>query len=212
LSLIIFPYLSLFSQLVVVAAAGYARKKLTHETTILAAYFAFGFFLGVIQLSLALNGINNRWIDQFFSPIQFTLLALAFLGWNNHAFVGTLLRYLIPTYIAAWCLSAFWIANSAGTATYADPISAVILIFVSSYTLLRLDRLEGSSVLDMPAFWISAATITYFGGTLVFSALSISLLRASIQTMQIAWSTQAAVSILANLVYAGGFLCLRRKT
>lgn len=212
LSLFIFPYLSLFSQLVVVGSSAYAVRNLTRETRVLAIYFAVSFVLTVIQLLLALNGINNLWIYQFFCPVQFVLLAFVFFRWNENSFVGIFIRYSVPTFVLAWCVSAFLVANPAATLTYADPISAVVLILVSSYTLVRLDRLEGSSVLDVPAFWISAATIAYFGGTLVFSALSISLLRASIQTMQIAWSTQSVVSILANLVYAGGFLCLRRKT
>jgi hypothetical protein len=78
--------------------------------------------------------------------------------------------------------------------------------------LLTIDRLEGTSVLDLPAFWVSAAAIIYFGGTIVFSSLSAPLLKVSLETMRLAWSTQSIANILANLLYAGGFLCLRRKT
>ncbi|HEY6951930.1 MAG TPA: hypothetical protein VI758_05955, partial [Bacteroidota bacterium] len=74
------------------------------------------------------------------------------------------------------------------------------------------DRSEVESALSMPAFWASSGIIIYFGGTVVLSTLHTSLLKASIDTMRLAWSTQAVLNILANLLYAGAFLCLRRKT
>jgi hypothetical protein len=175
-------------------------------------YFAISFVLGVIQLFLALNGMNNLWTAQFFCPIQFALLMYVFYAWNRLSTVGKLFLYAIPVFVVGWCLSAFWISNPAGTLTYADPVSAVALILVASYTILSIDREESPSVTDLPQFWVSAATIIFFGGTLIFSSLQVSLLRASILTMQLAWATQAVVNVLANLIYAGGFLCLRRKT
>jgi hypothetical protein len=38
------------------------------------------------------------------------------------------------------------------------------------------------------------------------------LMKSSVETMRLAWSTQSVANILANILYAGGFLCLRRKT
>jgi hypothetical protein len=175
-------------------------------------YFAISFVLGVIQLFLALNGMNNLWTAQFFCPIQFALLMYVFYAWNRQSTVGKLFLYAIPVFVVGWCLSAFWISSPADTLTYADPVSAVALILVASYTILTIDREESSSVTDLPQFWVSAATMVFFGGTLVFSSLQVSILRASILTMQLAWATQAVVNVLANLIYAGGFLCLRRKT
>jgi hypothetical protein len=211
-SLFVLPYLSVFSDVVVVAAVLYSRKKLTTEMKILGVYFVLCVLLAVLQLYLAINGINNVWTAQYFSPVQYALLMLAFYYWNRGSTVGKIILYSIPVFVIAWTLGSFWLPNSSDTLNYADPISAVMLVFASSYTLLTIDRLEGTSVLDLPAFWVSAAAIIYFGGTIVFSSLSAPLLKVSIETMRLAWSTQSVANILANLLFAGGFLCLRRKT
>ena len=119
---------------------------------------------------------------------------------------------LIPVFILVWTLGCVLFSNLANTQSYMDPISGLILILVSSYTLLRIERLEGGSVLDVPAFWVSSATIIYFGGTIVLSSLSTALLRTSLETMRLAWSMQSVATIIANVMYSGGFLCLRPKT
>jgi hypothetical protein len=202
----------MLSQLVVVGAIVYTRGRLTIETKALAVYFMVSFVLTMIQLFLALNGINNLWTGQIFIPIQFTLIMYVFYAWNRRSYAGMIMSYSILAFDAAWLLSVLWSRNLADVYTYADPISAAIFILTSSYTLLRIDRIEGTPLLSMPAFWVSSATIIYFGSTIVLSSLSAALWRAPISTMQLAWSIQAVMNILANLLYAGGFLCLRQKT
>jgi hypothetical protein len=199
------------SQLFVVAVVIYSRKRLSRDMLVLGGYFLVSLIISGIQVALAYKSVNNLWTAQFFCPIQFALLMYVFYAWNRQSGAGKIILYSIPVFVVGWCLSAFWISNPADTLTYADPISAVAFILIASYTVLTIDREESPSVTDLPEFWVSAATIIFFGGTLVFSSLQASLLRASILTMQLAWATQAVVNVLANLIYAGGFLCLRRK-
>ncbi len=202
----------MLSQVVVLFVVIYVRKRLEAEMKILALYSVLSSIIAAVQFVLALNAINNLWTVQFFCPIQYSLLVLVFRSWNRQPFVGRVMLYSIPVFIAGWALSSFMFGNLTATLAYADPASAVILTLVSSYTLVRIDRMEGVSVLEMPAFWVSSAVIIYFGGTVVLSTLHTSLLKASVETMRLAWSTQAILNILANLLYSGGFLCLRRKT
>ena len=212
MNLFIFPYLSVLSQIAVVFVVLYVRKNLVSEMKILALYFMLSSLLAIIQLYLAEQSINNLWTVELFCPIQYTFLVLVFRAWNKQLFAARFLLYSIPTFVIGWGLSSLWFGSLTATLAYADPLSAVILVLVSSYTMLRIDRLEGSSVLDVPAFWVSSATLVYFGGTVVLSTLHTALLKASIETMRLAWSSQAVLNIIANLLYAGGFLCLRRKT
>ena len=210
--LFLFPFVSVFSQLLVVGAVVYSRRQLVAELKILAAYFILCLIIVTVQLFLAVYAINNLWTGQVFSPIQFAMLMYVFHTWNRHSIAGKLMLYSIPAFVAAWGIGILWFGSAANTFTYMDPISAAIFVLTSSYTLLTIDRVEGSPVVSMPSFWISSATIIYFGSTIVLSSLSASLLKASVSTMQLAWSMQAVINILANLLYAGGFLCLRQKT
>jgi len=212
LSLFILPSLSLVSEIFVVFALVYVRKKLRPEMRTLGAYFVFCLMAGLLEILLASKGINNLWIFHYFTPVQYALLTYVFYSWNRESSMEQLIFYSIPVFVASWFLGSFWLANPADTFAYAYPISAALLVLVSSYTLLRIERLERSSMLDIPEFWVSSGTLIYFGGTIVFSSLSVPLLHTSIETMRLAWSTQAVANIVANVLYAGGFLCLLRKT
>ena len=198
--------------MLIVIAIIYSRRRIVAEMTILAAYFIICLIIGLVQLFLALKGVNNLWTGEVFSPIQFGMLIYVFYVWNRQTTPGKFMLYSIPAFLAGWIVGLLWSGSAASTYTYLDPISAAVFVLVSSYTLLTIDRVEGSSVLEMPSFWISSATVIYFGSTIVLSTLSASLLKASVPTMQLAWSVQAIINILANLLYAGGFLCLRQKT
>ena len=212
MNLFVFPYLSAFSQLVVVLVVVYCRKQLTLEMKILAAYFVLGLAFDFVQVTLARNDIPNLWVSQTFTPIQFVLLMLVFYFWNKESIMRGVILALIPVFILVWTTGSAWFSTLATIQSYMDPISGLILILISSYTLLRIERLEGRSVLEVSAFWVSSATIIYFGGTVVLSSLSGALLKTSLETMRLAWSMQSIATILANLMFSGGFLCLRQKT
>ncbi len=179
---------------------------------ILGAYFVLCLMAGLLEVWLASKRINNWWIFHYFTPVEYALLMSVFYSWNQRSPVRKLILYSIPIYIASWLMGSFWLANPADTFSYAYPVSEVLLVLVSSYTLLRIERLEGSSVLDMPEFWVSSGTLIYFGGTIVWSSLNVPILHTSLEIMRLAWSTQSIANIVANLLFAGGYLCLLRKT
>ena len=212
MSLFILPYLSLLSEIVVVFAFAYTRKRLNPGMKILGAYFVLCLMAGLLEVWLASKRINNWWIFHYFTPVEYALLMSVFYSWNQRSPVRKLILYSIPIYIASWLMGSFWLANPADTFSYAYPVSEVLLVLVSSYTLLRIERLEGSSVLDMPEFWVSSGTLIYFGGTIVWSSLNVPILHTSLEIMRLAWSTQSIANIVANLLFAGGYLCLLRKT
>lgn len=212
MSLFILPYLSLLSEIVVVFALVYTRDKLRPGMNILGTYFVLCLIAGLLEVFLASKRINNLWIFHYFTPVEYTLLMSVFYSWNQRSPVRKLILYSIPIFIVSWFIGSFWLSNPTDTFSYAYPFSAVLLVLVSSYTLLRIERLERSSVLDMPEFWASSGTLIYFGGTIVWSSLNVPLLHTSLEIMRLAWSTQSVANILANSLYAGAFLCLLRKT
>lgn len=213
MTLFIFPYLSALSQIVVVLVIVRNRKYLDVEMRILATYFVLGLVVDTVQVALALRGERNLWTSQFFFPFQYAMLMIVFFLWNRHSNVAKIMFYSIPAIIAAWSLGSFWWGSLQNTLTYVDPAGAVLLVFAASYTLLRSDRLEDLPVMELPPFWVASATIIYFGATIVWSSLNTTLLRvADPEIKRLAWSTQSVVTIIANFMFAGAFLCLRRKT
>ncbi len=179
---------------------------------VLAAYFVLSLITTAGQTILAFNNINNIWMSRIFSPIEFCLLTYVFYRWNRNVTMGRVMLFAIPAYLIACGLGYLISENVSTTFDYLDPMSAVVLVVLASYTLLTIDRVADMPVLRIPSFWVSSAAAIYFGCTIIFYSLRASLLRASLPTMQLAYSVQAVANIIANLLYAGGFLCLRQKT
>ena len=213
--LFVFPYASLFSQILVACAVIYTRTRLVAEMRTLALYTILSTAIGIFQLVLALNRIDNQWTFQLFCPIQFILLMTVFHSWNRRSFVDKYFLFSSVVYALGWILGIIVSGSLENTNTYADPISGVILILAATYTLLRIERIEGTSLLDMPSFWVSSAVIIYFGGTIVLSSLNAPLLRlfkTSPEPTRLAWSTQSIANVIGNILYIRAFLCLRLKT
>lgn len=194
----------------VVMAALFVRRRLKAEMKMLAAYFVIALIITAIQYVLALKGINNLWTNTVFSPIEFITLMYVFHRWNRNSIAGRIMLYSIPVYVGVLVIGLLSLGRE--IFSYLDPIAYATFVLASSYTLLTLDRDEVSPVLSLPAFWISSAAAIYFGSTIVLLSLDTALYRAPRDTWFLAWSVQAVMNTLANLVYAGGFLCLRRRT
>ncbi len=194
----------------VVVAAVDVRRRLMPELKLLALYFVIALIITAIQVVLAFQTINNRWTGQVFTPIEFVMLMYVFQTWHRRSTAGKIMLYSIAAYVGFWGLGMLSLGSE--TYTYLDPLGSASLVLAASYTLFTLDRGEVSPVMSMPSFWVSSAALIYFGSTIVLLSLNTALLQASRTTLRLAWSVQAVVNIVANLAYAWGFLCLRRKT
>ncbi len=194
----------------VAVAAILVYRRLGREMKMLAAYFFVALIISAIQYVLAARHMNNLWTIRVFSPIEFVVLMYVFSRWNVRSLAGKIMLYSIPIYLGAMVTGFFFIGS--GIFSYLDPIAYIGFILSSSYTLLAVGGGEAQSVLKLPSFWICSAATIYFGSTIVLLSLNSALLNTSRSVWFIAWSVQAVMNTLANLIYAWGFLCLLRKT
>ncbi len=211
MSLFAFPVVSFLSQVVVVLALAPVYAKLTLSMKLLGAYFIVSLILGILQIALALNHIDNRWTSEFFLPIQFTLLLvvfyLAFEDWRfRQVLAGCLLLLLV-----FFAVTIAWMGVSSRSYAYVKAESSLVLVAVSCYVLVWASRNEETPISAHPMFWVASANVVYFAGTAVLYALSGAIFEAPIDTMRLVWSIQSVVNVVANVIYLRAFLCFRRK-
>ena len=208
--LFIFPIVSLLSQVLAAGVAVYTYRRLPRELKILSYYFFLSFFSAAGQLTLALMRTDNVWISQSSMPVQFALVMIPLALWQPERGLRTTALVLVPVYIFVWLALLALLGNMNAMSTYMRPLAGALLIGASSTLLVRNVQDETRQVSDDPAFWVATATIIYFGGTVIFYSLSAPLMTMSLPVMRIAWSAQAVLNIIANLLYAKAFLCPAR--
>jgi len=87
-------------------------------------------------------------------------------------------------------------------------MESIILSSVAIYTLYRLNFNSKAIIYRDKQFWISIGVVTYFGGNLLLFAFGYLI---ETEFFNSAWIIHSGLNILANLFYAGGFLCLHPR-
>ncbi|MGB2868422.1 MAG: hypothetical protein WBD36_08225 [Bacteroidota bacterium] len=211
MSLFVFPVASLVSQIIVVIAAARTFRNLPVEMRILAAYFGFSLFVGLLQMILALNRIQNLWTSQFSLPIEFTLLMLVFYYSAEDPTLRKILFAILLIFVAFWSSSISVFGLLRTSHTYFKTATSAVLVLASCYILARIAAKETETIFAQAMFWVATGSVMYFGGTIVLFALSGAIFKSSLLTMRLAWSMQSVLNVVANLIYLRGFLCFRQK-
>ncbi|MFH0992062.1 MAG: hypothetical protein V1799_18810 [bacterium] len=87
----------------------------------------------------------------------------------------------------------------------------ILLAIIAGQTLgVVADRVQGK-LIHQPEFWISSTATVYFSSMVFLYALSNSFLEVSLETLRLAFSVQAFITILTNISYSMGFVCFYRR-
>ena len=104
---------------------------------------------------------------------------------------------------------AFFVEKIDEFNTYSKPTEAIVLIIVSGYCLYQVNKEKVESLFRQPSFWISSGAMIYFTGTVIIFTVTNLLLHESMEELRVVWDVVFVMEIIANLFYAGGFLCRR---
>jgi hypothetical protein len=169
---------------------------------ILLVFFAVSLLIEVIVDLLALYKINNLWLFHISTLLEYTLLILVFSYWQKKDILKLSLRLSIPLFLLIWFAAKLFLESFNQFDNFTSSMAGVILVVVSSYTLYDLSKENSVSLSRDPRFWVGSAVLIYYTGNLMLFALS------NIITI---WAIHSILNIIANLIYSGGFLCLRRR-
>jgi len=186
-------------------------NPLSKRMMIFSYYILLSLVSSLLSAYLALHKIHNLSLSNVFMLFEFGLLTWFFSFYLNHRWQRIAL-WSIPSFAILLIMDFFFFESVSSHSTYARPIDSVLLTFISALSLFTIYRRNLSSFANEPLFWIASAVILYFASTAVLYSLSATLLRVSTQTLRLASSSEAIINIIANLLYTGGFLCLRPRS
>lgn len=143
---------------------------------------------------------NNIWLYHFYTLIECSLFIFIFSFWQNDFKLKRILRIIIPGFAFLWIGAKIFFESFDQPDNYTTSLECVLLVAISFRTLYVVDQEHLKTIFREPRFWISAAVLIYFSANLVTFALG---------NMIVNWGLHhAVINIIANLLYAGGFLCL----
>lgn len=159
-------------------------------------------------LQLALEGVSNLWLFHISTLMEYLILILVFSFWQKNAHLRKWLRLSIPLFALFWIVAKLTFEDFGGLDNYSAPLANVLLIAVAAYTLYEVNKENVLTFHRMPSFWVACGVLIYYTGNLtVFTLGNIVVARGLIK----AWYIHSAMNIIANLCYAGGFVCLLRR-
>jgi len=202
---------SFVAQVVPVIATWFYVNRMSRPLRVFAFYLVVSLISTVLNSQLSLHKIHNLWASNSFMPVQFGLLAYFFSFYVGHP-IQRAIRLSIPVFILLWSINFLFLESIFAYSMYAKPIEYLLLAALSAAALLTNYRRNLLSPLSDPLFWIGSGALLYFSSTAILFAMSSILLSISQQTLRVVFSIQGIISILINVSYAMGILCLRHQS
>jgi hypothetical protein len=161
----------------------------------------------VAENVVALIFTNNYFLVDYYTIVEFSLLAAVFYFSIDSKFSRQMIAVLFSAFFIYWSINMVQRPDPQEINTKLAMVSRVFLIAVSLVGF-QYSLKEGSSVMSkMPIFWVSFAVVLYSAGTLIVFGLSNQLLKLGRPYFDIAWHINWGLLIVVNLMYSKGMIC-----
>lgn len=200
--------ISTISGFIPFAVAMFVWERLGRDLLVLASLLGLYIVSDLISMTMALQGVRNLWFLNCVCCLDFSLFLVVFSLWEPEQ-GRRLLLGLIPVALIGWFLTQ-WLAGGVTAFNYVGrSLQSIVLVGLSIRTLHRL-AIEGEVVLWRdPRFWVALGVLVNFSGSTFAYALGFLMEQ---RFMVAIWPLHLASSILANLLFTGGFLCLHKPS
>ena len=200
-------YVALLSSLVVVIVGVWRYKLLRSEMKILFIFFGFVFIINALSAYFALQGTNNLWLFHIYTLLEYSALMLVFSYWQKTEKSTLTLRLAIAAFFVAWLIAKSFLENLQQSDSFSSSLASVLLIGVSSYMLFVLFQQNSFSLVRDFRFWVLSAVLIDHASRVILFALDNIVLHLPIADVIKLWSFHWLITIIANFLYSGSFLC-----
>lgn len=200
-----FGTISGFSSIIPLVAGIAFFRFYQKDMRLFAIFFGVAVPFDLFLIVTSMQGINNLWALHIWSLLEYCFLVYVISYWQKNETFRKLLRWSIPVFVIIWFAAKLVrIEDFTHFQNYTRSVGSMILTIVSVVTLYALSESEG--ILKSYQFWIILGVLIYFAGNIMLFSVSNIVLAGSLFFMH------SIVNITANLLYAGGFLCLRLQS
>ena len=198
-------YANILSGILPLAAGVLLWRRSDLALRLLAGLLLYGLVNDIGLYLLAIWRGNNMVLIHICTLVSYIIIAQLFSYWHK----GRITRYIrlsIPfVFLIYFLLLGLGYQNLQLPDKYTDSITSVLIGFMSLYTLYSAFREHTDfSVYKDQRFWVTFGIFFNYPGSL-FAILAVPLFI----THQL-WQIHHIMVIIGNLLYLGGYLCLRK--
>jgi hypothetical protein len=204
--------LQVVSTIVTILGGIFLYKSINKESRVFLVYqlislvfSIFGVYVGRVLEQ------TNLWLVHLYTPIQFGFLMWVLSSWQENLNAKRLFQLLIPTFVLVWAIAALFLEHKNEFNTFSRPTESILLIIASGYTLFQVNKEKVESLFSQPSFWVGSGTLIYFTGMVILFTITNVMLSDSVETLRTAWTVQWIMSVIANFLYLGAFLCQKSR-
>ena len=180
---------------------------LKRDMQVLAALLIFYLAIDLASMILAMHHVRNLWLSTLVYPVDFGVMLWLFAEWESNPLGRRVLRVAIPLSFLAWILIQTRIGGINQFNYIGRPLQCVVLVGLSIRLLQRLGIHGHSDLWKDYRFWVGLAVLVSSSGSVFAYTLGFLI---ETHYMRQIWGSHLLTNTLANLLFAGGFWCLRR--
>jgi len=184
-------------------------KKISGEMKILVWYLVSSFVFETIVNLLVLLSLshNTLWISHVFPIIEYIFLVVIFSWWQKNIFLKKAYLWSILFMAAFTIVNLLFFQSVIQANTYAMSMHKLLLIGISAFALLELNK-EGIYPLTREyRFWVATGVLFYNLTTLMLFSLANLVISYGRQFAEPIFMMNIALNVIMYLIYTKGFLC-----
>ena len=191
----------------------FRKRELARDQKLLMLFWAFAAFYEIFYLVYnRATGLPNAWLGNIYTLVEFLLISLILLEWQQDSKFKKLITISIPLYYVIFLAVKVFKWETFAPSEYNSitrPIALLILCGFALYTFQQIWRLNSENLLYEYRYWVLFSWIVYNSvGVILFSLLYVTGRESQIFIA----STHLILNILHNLLYIAGIVCISRYT
>ncbi len=205
MSLSYFDYVAIISCIIPFIVGLYLYFKLDTAMKFLLLLFGIGLLVDALGYYLYsyTKFRDTLWLFHLYTLMEYSLLILIFSYMQKNIKLKRIFLVSIPGFVVLWISAKLFFEDFSQSDSYTSSFACVLLVAVSFSTLYALGKEYFDNIFRDPRFWVGSAVLIYFSGNLLTFALGNIIIDLSFH--------HSLMSLISNLFYTGGFLCLHPR-
>jgi hypothetical protein len=207
-----FAYVSIVTMVLVALAALLLKNREYDKGSLwFKTYFIVAAITDIVLFILMQTKTNSMPVANSFSVAQFFLLSTGIVFWVNRPGLRKVLQFatcLIALVLAIYVLGTL---HKKVFDSFSITIENVLLMILSAVILIQLTGDSSQFLFKNHKFWFAVAVFLYFSVSAIVFATANFLIGDQIYLRRYTWIINVIMSILANILYLKGILCLPLK-
>jgi hypothetical protein len=199
--------LTMVSSAVPLVVGLFYYRRLMREMKILVLYLSISFIFELSLFLLGLLGINNLWMVQVWTIIEYIFIVVLFSYWMKVGKIRMVLIYSVIPFIIFYIIDVALLSEVDKFNSYSRSVECLIFSGVAGYALYDLSKTHTGSLWQNFRFYLILAVFLYFTGSLMIYALSNLVIEYAFNIALPFFMIPLVLNSISYFLYAGGILC-----